>query len=147
MTFRGDTRYTIATEQLRDFMEQAHEIHQDSVSLIHSRWIMKEKPNREQRRQMEFLYGSRKANQIMQEWYTTKQSLGDINDYIKSLPKEKRRSYANKIKEGISNSKKRLEKDQTRLHNRIKELKERYSNVLMDCGFDQQFIDSLFLVV
>ena len=88
-----------------------------------------EKPTDDERNQIEFIYGKRKANEIINKCYLERQDRKENREYFIPVQEERIR-YESEIN--------KIDKD-------ILKLKDKYCNTISDYGFDQDFV-KIFLL-
>ncbi len=69
MNINGEIRYSLVNNQLRDLFDKIYCIHVRRLSFLECKWSNYEKPTDDERKQIEFVYGKRKANKIINACY------------------------------------------------------------------------------
>ena len=127
MNINGETRYSLVNNQLRDLFDKIYCIHVRRLSFLEGKWSNYEKPTDDERKQIEFVYGKRKADKIINACYFRKQVRKKNQDRFLPVQHE-RNSY---------------ETGMNKINNDIQKLKEKYGNILSNYGFNEDFIESV----
>jgi hypothetical protein len=128
MNINGEIRYSLVNNQLRDLLDKLYFIHSRKLTLMQYKWRY-EKPTNDERNQIEYIYGKRKANKIINECYLERQARKKNREHLIPVQEERTR-YESEIN--------KIDKD-------ILKLKDKHCNILSDYGFELDFV-KIFLL-
>lgn len=126
MYINGETRYSLVNNQLRDLLDKLYYLHGRKLTLMQSK-CRYEKPTDDERNQIEFIYGKRKANKIINECYLERQARKKNREHFIRVPEERTR----------------YESEMNKINKYILKLKDKYCNTLSDYGFNEDFFKNL----
>jgi hypothetical protein len=128
MDFMGEIRYAIVDDKLRKLIDNLYCIHLRQLNLMEQKWSY-EKPTNDERIYMEFIYGKKEADKIINDAHFRRKRRNGYKNLFPSKQKQVN-SYNVKMKE---------------INEHIRKQKNEYNNVLLDCGMNQEFVESLIL--
>jgi hypothetical protein len=125
-----EERYTVVNNEFSELLDSLYGIHSEKLGLIKLKW-MYERSTIEEYKQMEFIYGKKKAHEIMNYSY-------QIRKGIKEEVKENK-TLVQQVQQWQSDYNSRMAK----ISDKIQRIKVKYSNTLLHYGFNQDFVENL----
>ena len=126
----NEERYSLVNNEFRELLDSLYYIHSRKLGLMELKW-MYEQSTIEEYKQMEFIYGKKKAYEIMNHSYQIRQGIRKETKQNKSLVQQ--------VQQWRSDYKSRM----TKISEDIQKIKEWYSNTLSHYGFNQDFVENL----
>lgn len=130
MYINDEERYTLVNNEFREVLDSLYIIHTEKLGLMQLKW-MYEPSTIEEFKQMEFIYGKKKAHEIRNYSYQIRQGI------IKEVTENK--STVQQVQQLQSDYKLRMAK----ISGEIQKIKGKYSNTLSHYGFNQDFVENL----
>jgi hypothetical protein len=125
-----EERYGLVNNEFRELLDRLYIIHREKLGLMQHKW-MYERCAIEEYKQMEFIYGKKKAHEIMNYSYQIRQG-------IRKEIKENKR-LVQQVQRWQSDYNLRMAK----VSEEIRKIKGKYYNTLSRYGFNQDFVENL----
>jgi hypothetical protein len=130
MYINDEERYTLVNNEFRELLDSLYNIHREKMGLIQHRW-MYERSTKEEYKQIELIYGKKKAHEIMNYSYQIRQGIR------KEIKEDK--GLVQQVQRWKSDYKLQMAK----ISEEILKIKGKYSNTLSHYGFSQDFVENL----
>jgi hypothetical protein len=116
--------------EFRDLLDSLYNIHSEKLGLMRLKWAY-EPSTTDEYKQMEFIYGKKKAHKIMIDCYQMRQGIRkEIKENKSSVQQVQR--FQSDYNLGMA-----------KISGEIQKIKGKYSNTLSHYGFSQDFVENL----
>jgi hypothetical protein len=127
MYINDEERYSLVNNEFREILDRLYNIHTIKVILLKKKW-MYQRCTIEESRQMEFIYGKKKANQIINDCYLRRNEIKKYKDCFPFMQQQLKSDYNEWM---------------TKIANDIQKIRGKYSNTLSNYGFSQDIVENL----
>jgi hypothetical protein len=125
-----EVRYSLVDNDFRKLLDTLYNIHTEKFGLMQHKWMF-EPSTIEEYKQMDFIYGKKKAHKIMIDCYQMRQGIRkEIKENKSSVQQVQR--FQSDYNLGMA-----------KISGEIQKIKGKFSNTLSDYGFNQDFVENL----
>jgi hypothetical protein len=125
-----EERYSLVNNEFRQLLDGLYSVHSEKMGLIRHRW-MYERSTKEEYKQIELIYGKKKAHEMMNYSYQIRQGIRKEIKENKSLVQQVQRWQSD------------YKLQMAKISDKIQKIKGKYSNTLSHYGFSQDFVENL----
>lgn len=131
MYINDEERYSLTSNECREVLDRLHAIHKGKLGLLQSKW-MRERCTNEEYKQLEFIYGKKKAYEIINHSHQMRKAVKEDIKRNKRLVQQVQRRQSDFMYPWM-----------TKISDETQKIKEKYINTLSHYGFNEDVINAL----